>query len=157
MFDFFVFYRVFTTLNLFILVVVGLVILLGIMYEWKWSKEGVDYPERTPRYPDQASQSHHSQHTPQQSQEQHPQQTSYIRGTSKRDATAERMAERQHIPQVSRNPFFELLNQCDGQSRTNQTNPVTLYIQDLTTQDQYLRPQDSNMSDVCRTKQTRTE
>lgn len=114
-------------------------------HEWKWSKQNVPYAERTPRQRPQ----HHQQQHPQSTHEYGTEQYKSQYGPNKRDQTAERMAERQHIPQISRNPFLEILNQCEGDKSDDTTHQqhqphISMYIQDLTIQDQYLRPQDSN-------------
>jgi len=103
------------------------------MHEWSWSKPKCGYPERTPRIKEKK----HVETTPQ------PQEVHYKK---KRDETAERLAQRQHIPQISRNPFLELLNTCEGEGH------IEMYIHDLEQQDTYLRPKDSNETNLTKYK-----
>lgn len=104
------------------------------MHEWSWSKPKCGYPERTPRNRGNTQKVENT--TP-------PHEIQYKK---KRDHTAERLAERQHIPQISRNPFLELLNTCEGEGH------VQMYIHDLSQQDEYLRPKDSNDSNLTQYK-----
>lgn len=98
------------------------------MHSWSWSKPERGYAERTPRRREKQNKQNETQTT--------PQEISYDK--KKRDHTAERLAERQHIPQISRNPYLELLNNCEGAGH------VQMYIHDLSQQDEFMRPKNSN-------------
>lgn len=100
------------------------------MHSWSWSKPERGYAERTPR-------KRENQHVSSKNETQTSQEMSYSK--KKRDHTAERLAERQHIPQISRNPYLEILNNCEGAGH------VQMYIHDLSQQDEFMRPKNSNV------------
>lgn len=103
---------------------------------WSWSKPSEGYAEKTPRTQSQPPQTQPQiRNEPQIGNEPPLHQPR----NNKRDETSERLSERQHIPQISRNPFLEILNQCEGEGQHN------TYIDDLSNQDEYLRPRNSNM------------
>lgn len=107
------------------------------MHSWSWSKPERGYAERTPRRREKQNEQNDIS-SKNQTQESTP-EISYDK--KKRDHTAERLAERQHIPQISRNPYLELLNDCEGAGH------VQMYIHDLSQQDEFMRPKNSNAKD----------
>jgi len=100
------------------------------MYTWSWSKPKRGYPERTPRKNNEEN----SMYCREKGENNEP-----VFSKKKRDETAERLSERQHIPQISRNPFLEMLNKCEGEGH------IQMYIRDLSQQDEFMRPRDSNV------------
>lgn len=105
------------------------------MREWRWSKPNVPYAERTSRR-------FHSPPTKTKTTSYQDEEEKYFKNTqgNKRDENARRLAEREIVSQISRNPFLEMLNECEDENHSSG------YIKDLTIQDLFLRPQDSNIS-----------
>ena len=109
------------------------------MYTWSWSKPKRGYPERTPRKKNEENSGYHRENREKQYISIDGENNEPIFNKKKRDETAERLSERQHIPQISRNPFLEMLNKCEGEGH------IQMYIRDLSQQDEFMRPRDSNV------------
>ena len=109
------------------------------MYTWSWSKPERGYPERTPRKNNEEKSGYHRENREKQVSSMDGEKSEPVFSKKKRDETAERLSERQHIPQISRNPFLEMLNKCEGEGH------IQMYIRDLSQQDEFMRPRDSNV------------
>jgi hypothetical protein len=108
------------------------------MNSWSWSKPERGYAERTPRAREKREKSTESKTQEKKVKKTAEKTTEITYDKKKRDHTAERLAERQYIPQISRNPYLELLNDCEGAGH------VQMYIHDLSQQDEFMIPKNSN-------------